>query len=243
MKVYRMIIIIILYLLPFYANKAYCSEDKNALKKEQKIKSILKEAVKENLYQYFVIPDIVDRKDSGYAIIIERDGFIHSKITVYKVNNQTGKIREIFKDDDYRYVMLRIMPIPKGFITTSRAGMGRFFKFFAYIEDKNRMKSTFLGHYDFVELAYYRGYNAMPHLFATEVAFAPQNNSPPDKDWERSGFYFVSTDVYEWDKKDNDYKLVKTIKYGKETKFEDRFKKFKKEKIPIFTPHSLFLIK
>ena len=223
---------IIVLLLTLCSRQAFCYDVNPEKGREKRIGKIVKLLNKENVYQYYITSNAASEEKTAYAIIIERYEFLSFKLIVYKVNHKTGKTKEIYRDDTFPFLVLRVIPISKGFITITRAGAGRRFKYFAYIENKGKMKSYFIANCDILEMAYYRGYNGMPHLFASELYCRPLS------DEEKVEFYI--TDIFEWNEKSQAYKKVKTLKYDKKLKPKDRFK-FKKGKTPFFSPLALFL--
>ncbi|MCE1245852.1 MAG: hypothetical protein LWY06_04325, partial [Firmicutes bacterium] len=89
------------------------------------------------------------------------------------------------------------------------------------------------GYYCFMELAYFGGYQGMPHLFCTECPrYIPQTGLEE----KNSILDDVYTEVFEWNAKKSTYVHLKTIKYKNRDQYNKRFI-IKGNKIPYFTPH------
>ncbi len=194
----------IVFLLTICFQQAHCYNVNPEKGRKTRIEKIVKSLKKENVYQYYFATSPDESEETAYAIIIERYDFLSFKLIVYKVNNKTGKTNEVFRENHFPYLILRVIPIPKGFITISRAGMGRRFQYFAYTEKDNKLKQFVLGHYDILELAYYEGYDTMPHLFASEYGGEPYKTNQ-----DKIGFMY--THIFEWDKKNKSYKYLKKL--------------------------------
>jgi hypothetical protein len=172
----------------------------------------------------------------SYIFTFKKLGAVESNMSIYKANLKTGKVELKYRERLFPFVLIRITPIEKGFLVVYHQGIGRSFGFLIFSENnKGKMEIAFAGMYDFLELAYFRGFNGMPHLFGTSC-----NQRLPNKGKIDEKTYFQFTDVFEWNNNENKYIKIITIKYGEKILFKDRFNIIDGE-TPFFTPNTWHL--
>jgi hypothetical protein len=160
------------------------------------------------------MPIITNKGNLNKYLVLwkEADSIRDNKLLIYQTNSE---ITEAWQDTISGYFPFSATRIYQGFVITMIPGAGRVGLHLIFFDIEGKLKEVFAEEYDFIEFAYYNGYQGRPHLFCHTISYGSEYK------FNRG---IANTDIYNWDRKSGKYVLLHHIKYSKKLLFKDRFK-------------------
>ena len=165
------------------------------------------------------------------AIPKDRGERTSTDLIMYRVKNKTNEfVRAYEKVLNYPTFVSFEALRENLFMINWLAPIGRTKTSVVYYDTGDTVKEVMMDDFDIMEFAYYEGYEA-PHLFLSTIAFSEN----------KINSNVVETRVYQWDKTEKKYILLKKFNYNNKVLWKDRFQLIDIEgKTPQFGPMPMF---